>query len=105
MPGQPVRRGRVGSPRRIGWPPSRADDRRELASRRPRRAKYLAALADDLADRPCADHGKLAPEILGDCEEERLDHLGRATELGAEVLTLGGDPRRARVEVALARHV
>ena len=33
------------------------------------------------------------------------DHLGRAGELGAQVLALRRDPRGAGVEVALARHV
>ena len=63
------------------------------------------ALADDLADGPRADRGELAPEVLGDGHEVALDHLGRAGELGPQVLALGGDPGRTRVEVALARHV
>ena len=37
--------------------------------------------------------------------EEPLDHLGRAGELGAQVLALRGDAGRTGVEVALARHV
>ena len=63
------------------------------------------ALADDRAERPGADRGELAAEVLGEGQEVALDHLGRAGELGAQVLALGGDAGRARVEMALAGHV
>ena len=73
--------------------------------RRPARARHgppaigrqePPALADDLADGPGADRGQLPAEVLGDGQEEALDHLGRAGELGAQVLALGGDARSDR---------
>ncbi len=63
------------------------------------------ALADQLADGPRPDRCQLPPQVLGDRKEERLDHLGRAPELGPQVLALRGDAGRTGVEVALARHV
>ena len=36
------------------------------AARRRVGAQEPPALADDLADRPCADRGQLAAEVLGD---------------------------------------
>jgi hypothetical protein len=41
-------------------------------------------------------------QVLGEAEEERDDHLGRAGELGAQVLALGRDSGGTGVEVALA---
>ena len=100
------RRGMADGPRReagsarragIGAPRRRADDRRELGPGRGDRAQQPPALADDLADRPGADRGQLAAEVLGDGQEEALDHLGRAGELGPQVLALGGDARSGQV--------
>ena len=64
-----------------------------------------ARFADELTDRRRADGGQLAPEILGQGVGEALDLLWGATELRPEILALGGDTGRARVEVALAGHV
>ena len=68
-------------------------------------AQQPPALADDLADRPRTDRGQLATEVLGDRREVADDGVGRAGELGAEVLALGGDAGRTGVEVTLAGHV
>ena len=56
-------------------------------------------------DRPRADRRQLAAEVLGDRGEEADDVVGRARELGPQVLALGGDPGRTGVEMALAGHV
>ena len=102
-----VRAGSSGSARRAASAPhdDGADDRRELRPGRRDRPQQPPALADDLADGPGTDRRQLAAQVLGDGEEEPLDHLGRAGELGPQVLALGGDAGRAGVEVALARHV
>ena len=69
------------------------------------RRQQPAALPDDLADGARPDRGELAAEVLGQGVREALDLLGRAGELGPEVLALGGDAGGAGVEVALAGHV
>ena len=69
------------------------------------RRQQPARLPDDLADGPGAHGRQLAAEVLGQVEHVALDHLGRAGELGPQVLALGGDAGRARIEVALAGHV
>ena len=69
------------------------------------RTQVSTALADQLADGPRPHRRQLPPQVLGDRKEERLDHLGRARELGPQVLALRGDAGRTGVEVALARHV
>ena len=68
-------------------------------------AKDARGLADHLADGGGADRRQLAAEVLGDGRREPFDLLGRARELRPQVLALGGDAGRARVEVALARHI
>ena len=102
-----VRAGSSGSARRAASAPQDEAPITGASSARAaavgRRSRRLSPI--DLADGTGADGGQLAPQVLGDGEEEPLDHLGRARELGAQVLALGGDPRRARVEVALAGHV
>ena len=101
----PRREPGIGTAGGIRAPRRRPDDRGELGPGRRDRPEQPPALADDLADGPGADCRQLPPEVLGDGQEEPLDHLGRAGELGPQVLALGGDAGRARVEVALAGHV
>ena len=69
------------------------------------RPQDRGTLADHLAHRARPDGREFTPEILGERRHEPLDLLGRAGELGPEVVALGRDPGRARVEVALAGHV
>ena len=54
---------------------------------------------------PGADGRQLAAQVLGDRGEVAHDVVGRAGELGPQVLALGRDAGRAGVEMALARHV
>ena len=70
-----------------------------------RRTEEACRFADDLAQRPGADHGQLVADILGQCRHESFDLLRRTSELGSKVFALCGDPGRAGVEVALSSHV
>jgi hypothetical protein len=97
--------GRVCTTDGTGGPWRAADDGTELRSRGRDGSQQTAALADDLADRTCADRGKLAAEVFRDRGEVAHDVVGSTGEFGAQVLALGRDPGRARVEVALAGHV
>ena len=105
MADRPSRRGRIRAPCRIRRPRGGTHDVTQLPRRAADRSQRAPTLPDDLAHRSRADRGQLPAQVLGDREEERLDHLGRAAELGAQVVALRGDPGRARVEVALAGHV
>ena len=56
----------------------RSDDRGQLRAGRRDRRQQPARLAHQLADGPRADRGQLTTEILGQRQDEPLDHLGRA---------------------------
>ena len=86
-------------------PATCAHYRAELWRGHATRSKCPPALAYHLSDGPRADRRQLATEVLGNGQEERLDHLGRATELRPKVVALGRYAGRTRVEVALPRHV
>ena len=60
--------------------------------------------ADGLVERPEAEPREQLAHLESDEPEVRLDHLGRARELRAQLRPLARDPDRARVEVARAHH-
>src|SRR5260221_673828 len=89
----------------IAWPARDGDGGPEVGRRAADRTQDAATLADHLADRTGPDRGELVPQVLRERRHESLDLLRRAGELGAEVVALGGDPRRTGIEVALPGHV
>ncbi len=54
---------------------------------------------------PHTQGGHVAPRFLGEPSEQQHHLICRAGELRPQVLLLGGDPDRARVEMALADHL
>ena len=69
------------------------DDGRQLGSRDRRGPEEPATLANDLPDGPRTGGDDFPAEVLGDGREVAHDGLGRAGELGPQVLALGGDAR------------
>src|ERR671931_2786484 len=69
------------------------------------RGQEPPTLADNLADTRRTEGSELSSQIFGQSEREPLDLLGRAGELCPQILALGGDPGRTRVEMALPGHV
>src|SRR4051794_31944097 len=63
------------------------------------------APSDDLADGSRPQRCELATEVLGNPQEEARHLVRGPGELRPEVVALCPDPGRARVEVALSRHV
>ncbi len=100
------RSARVRAPLRARLPAWRAEQGGHIDGQASRgRLQDGRGLADDLAQRSGADRGQLVTDVFGQGDDEPLDLLGGAGELGAQVLPLGGDAGRARVEVALPSHV
>ena len=60
--------------------------------------------ADDFLDRPGAELGQDLTDLGGHGAQVGDDHLGRAAELRAQRLLLGGNAHRARIEVTLPGH-
>ena len=69
------------------------------------RAQQHRRLADDIAEARRAHGGQLAPDVLGQGQDVALDQIGSTGESRPQVVALGGDARRARIEVALTGHV
>src|SRR5438876_8147015 len=60
--------------------------------------------ADDFLNRPGAELGQDLTDLGGHGAQVGDDHLGRAAELRAQRLLLGGNAHRARIEVTLPGH-
>ncbi len=89
-----------------GCPGGRTEEPVEVEGAQPVRGRSeQRRVADDLGDAAAAESRQLRADVLGDGREVAHHVLGRARELGAQVLALGGDARGAGIEMALAGHV